>query len=312
MSQTLAAAITKAASRQTYYTFRLLGDRERVEDAYRAYAYFRWVDDTLDAPSDPALGEDARVEQSRFLERQQSLLAACLRGEPPHDTSPHEGLLVELVRDGGPDAAGLHAYLLNMMRVMEFDAARRGRLIWQAELTEYTGWLAIAVTENLHYVIGHGAFAPHDETRYLAVTGAHIVHMLRDTFDDLRLGYYNVPREILEAGGIGPHDVHSEAYRAWVERRVRLARACFDAGRSYFARVRSARHRLAGLAYIARFEWLIETLEREGFRLRPHYADRKSFGAGLRMSWLILSSMLSAPGSVTVSPAIAVSGDAGR
>ena len=59
MSQTLAAAITKAASTQTYYTFRLLGDRERVEDAYRAYAYFRWVDDTLDAPSDPALGERA-------------------------------------------------------------------------------------------------------------------------------------------------------------------------------------------------------------------------------------------------------------
>ena len=46
---TLASSITKAASKQTYYTIRFLVDRERVADAYRAYAYFRWVDDTLDS-----------------------------------------------------------------------------------------------------------------------------------------------------------------------------------------------------------------------------------------------------------------------
>ena len=49
--ETLATSITKAASKQTYYTIRFLADRERVADAYRAYAYFRWVDDTLDAGS---------------------------------------------------------------------------------------------------------------------------------------------------------------------------------------------------------------------------------------------------------------------
>ena len=47
--ETIAASITKAASKQTYYTIRFLADRERVADAYRAYAYFRWVDDRLDA-----------------------------------------------------------------------------------------------------------------------------------------------------------------------------------------------------------------------------------------------------------------------
>jgi hypothetical protein len=35
---TLAASITKAASKQTYYTIRMLVDRESVDDAYRAYA----------------------------------------------------------------------------------------------------------------------------------------------------------------------------------------------------------------------------------------------------------------------------------
>ncbi len=37
----LAASITKAASQQTYYTIRFLADRDRMADAYRAYAYFR-------------------------------------------------------------------------------------------------------------------------------------------------------------------------------------------------------------------------------------------------------------------------------
>ena len=38
---TLAAAMTRRASAQTYATIRLLADRDRAADAFRAYAYFR-------------------------------------------------------------------------------------------------------------------------------------------------------------------------------------------------------------------------------------------------------------------------------
>ena len=69
MNPSPASAITKAASKQTYYTIRLLVDRERVDDAYRAYGYFRWVDDTLDADS------CSRSERTAFLLRQKELLA---------------------------------------------------------------------------------------------------------------------------------------------------------------------------------------------------------------------------------------------
>ncbi len=51
----LAADITRAASKQTYYTIRFLVDRSLVEDAYRAYAYFRWVDDCLDQEKRPRI-----------------------------------------------------------------------------------------------------------------------------------------------------------------------------------------------------------------------------------------------------------------
>jgi phytoene/squalene synthetase len=295
MSGSPAAAITRAASKQTFYTVRFLVDRDRVDDAYRAYAYFRWVDDVLDAetPSGSVPSDGEACERKVFLERQKSLLERCLRGEAPRDVNLQETMLVELVRHNGDQNRGLHAYLRNMMRVMEFDAGRRGRLISQVELDAYTRWLAIAVTEALHHFVGHGAFAPHGETRYLAVSAAHITHMLRDTYADARAGYYNVPREVLEAHHLGPEDVQSVAYRAWVQSRVRLARERFAAGRSYFARVENWRHRLAGFAYIARFAWLLDTIEREEFRLRPAYDERKSVRTGLGMGWRVLSSAIS-------------------
>jgi phytoene/squalene synthetase len=307
MNSNLASAITKEASKQTYYTIRLLVDRPRVEDAYRAYAYFRWVDDVLDAEAPPrsVAGDAERFERLCFLDRQKSLLDQCLRGVVPQDASRHEAMLVELVRRADPLDARLEAYLRHMMLVMDFDVRRRGRLVSQAELNQYTSWLATAVTEAIHYFIGNGAAAPHDETRHLAVSGAHILHMLRDTYGDVRAGYFNIPREVLEAHSIGPADVHTDAYRAWVERRVQLARAHFSAGRSYFARVENWRHRLAGLAYIARFEWLIETLEREDFRPRARYPEGRSLGTGLRMSWHVLGWMIGSPAPRSPSAPIA-------
>jgi phytoene/squalene synthetase len=285
MTTTIAESITKVASTQTYYTIRFLVDRERVDDAYRAYAYFRWVDDLLDAESITG------VARSVFLERQKSLLETCYRGEMPRDANIQERMLVELVQHDHEKNSGLQIYLRNMMQVMDFDAKRRGELISHVELNEYTLWLATAVMECIHYFIGHDEYAPHDETRYLAVSGAHIVHMLRDTDDDLQAGYYNVPREVLETNSIGVQDVGSDVYRNWVKSRVQLAREYFKAGKDYFARVQNPRCRLACYAYIARFEWLLDTMERDGYLLRPQYNERKSARTGLWMAWLTLSSM---------------------
>jgi phytoene/squalene synthetase len=121
--------------------------------------------------------------------------------------------------------------------------------------------------------------------------------MLRDTFEDAKVGYYNIPRETLQENHIGPRDIQSDGYRSWVKSRVQLAREYFRAGKDYLARVQSARCRLACFAYIARFEWLLDTIEREGFYLRPQYQERKSTKIGLRMSWLTLSSLMNLRGA---------------
>ena len=146
-----AESTTESASKQTYYTIRLLVDRERVGDAYRAYAYFRWVDDTLDERFVSA------TKRLAFVERQKSLLETCFQGNFPSNITVEENMLIELVRGDQKKNSGLQLYLRNMMQVMDFDAMRRGRLISQAELNEYTRWLATAVTEAMHYFIGQNS-----------------------------------------------------------------------------------------------------------------------------------------------------------
>ncbi len=276
----LAAAITRAASKQTYYTVRLLVDKARVDDAFRAYAYFRWVDDCLDSN---AL---TMPERLAFLRRQQALVESVYRGTPLDNLTPEESLLVELTREDTDKNSGLYAYISNMMAVMAFDAVRRGRLISQRELNDYTRALGVAVTEALHYYIGHCCHSPHSELRYQAAMGAHIAHMLRDAIDDASVGYYNIPREVLSLHGIDPEDIESQAFRDWVETRVRQARACFKAGRAYLAQVENLRCRVAGYAYIRRFEVVLDAIEREHYVLRAGYPERKSGGRTVDLiSW---------------------------
>ncbi len=288
-SGSLATAVTKAASKQTYYTIRFFVDRERVEDAYRAYGYFRWLDDVLDAET------GTKPEKIAFVNRQKSILEACYCGETPEDLCAEERMLVDLVRNDTEKNSGLQSYLRNMMAVMHFDAERRGQVITEAKLSGYSRALAVAVTEALYYFIGHDDPSPCHEARYLAVTAAHITHMLRDAFEDAEAGYYNIPREYLQAHGLSPRDVESQAYREWVCGRVQLARMYFKAGRECTARVKNLRCRLAGFAYTARFEWMLRAIERDNYCLRSEYPERKSLRAGLWMGWSSLASMFTFP-----------------
>jgi len=284
----LAAAITRSASRQTYYTIRFLVDRSLVADAYRAYGYFRWVDDVIDSNG------GTRDERIAFAHRQKALLDSCYRNETTPDLSPEERILVDLVHNDRENYSGLQVYLRNMMEVMLFDAERRGRLVPQAELSEYSHKLAIAVTEALYFFIGHDDPAPCHEARYMSVIAAHMTHMLRDTLEDVQAGYYNIPREVV-ARGVSAQNVESDLYREWVCGRVQLARGYFKAGRECTAQVRNLRCRLAGYAYTARFEWMLDAIERENYCLRCEYPERKSLQAGLWMAWSVLKELVSLP-----------------
>jgi phytoene/squalene synthetase len=262
-SARLAASITRRGSRRTYDIIRWLVDRGRIDDAMRAYAYFRWVDDTIDITAKD------QASRLRFVERQRILLDRLTAGEMPGSLARQERILADLLASDFDGHPGLRSYLDKMMAVMEFDAARCGQWISAADLERYSDLLSTAVMDALTYFIGHTTTYPDDPSRTLAVRGAHIAHMLRDTVDDLRVGYVNVPCETLQTQQLSPDDFAHPAYRDWVRQRVTLGQACFSNGKHYILRVRNLRAQLAGFMYCWRFENILRTIRRNDYLLRP-------------------------------------------
>jgi phytoene/squalene synthetase len=287
----MAQKITRQASGQTYYTVRTLVPRERQDDAFRAYAYFRWVDDLLDGD---ALQPEERGD---FLSAQKELLSQCLSGRPAINLLSEERMLVDLTQGPLREDPGLLMYLQDMMAVMEFDAQRRDRRINRRELAWYSRRLAMAVTEAVYTFIGDRCGAPRTAERYMAADAAHIVHMLRDLHEDLETGFINIPIEVLSGEKLHTSILVSERVRAWVRERVRTARTYFSAGKAYLDTIENPRCRVAGAWYAARFAGVLNAIEREDFLLRRDYSDCKGVRTRMRMATKGLLAAVTGPAS---------------
>jgi phytoene/squalene synthetase len=276
----LAHSITWTSSKQSYLTARLLADRDLVDDCLRAYAYFRWTDDVVD------ISLQSSTERIAFITRQKMLIENLYGGRRPADLCPEEEMLADLIaHDRDPDS-GLRSFINNFMAVIEFDANRNGRLVSRHELTTYTTWLATAVMDGIQYFIGNSHPYPKTPDRTLAVIGAHLVHMLRDTLEDLPAGFVNIPAEDIQGGGICLEDVESESFCLWVREQVERARVCFQAGKRYIDTLEVLRSKLAGAWYCARFEWYLNAIQRDGYRLRRAYPERQSLAVWVEMAGL--------------------------
>jgi len=281
-SASLARRITWASSKQSYLTAVLLADRALVDDCLRAYAYFRWADDTID------IGLLDWAGRSAFIARQRNLIEKLYRREHVDGLCREERMLADLIaHDRGTDG-GLRSFIDNFMAVIAFDADRQGRPISRQELSRYTSNLATAVMDGIQYFIGNGESYPKTSDRNLAVTGAHITHMLRDVREDLPVGIINVPAEALCDQDIRPLDLDSERFRAWVREQVELARTCFREGKAYIDSLDVLRCKLAGVFYCARFECILDAIERDGYRLRADYPERHCLKVWLGMLRLAL------------------------
>jgi phytoene/squalene synthetase len=279
----LARSITWAGSKQTYYTARLMVDRDLVDDFYRAYAYFRWVDDSIDISSQ---SDDERIS---FTKRQRELIDRLYRNERPDDLTSEEEMAADLISHDRGENSGLQSFIRNMFAIIEFDAYRKGRLISQSELTWYTDSLGKSVTDGIQYFIGNGFPYPASEDRYLATIAAHITHLLRDMSLDMADGFINIPGEYLKAHGTSPEEVDSPHFRAWVRGQVEQARGYFREGKRYLDELDVLRCKIVGYWYCARFEGVLDTIERDGYILRPAYNERRKASTWLKMAWSSVS-----------------------
>lgn len=264
-SAKLARAICRASSMQSYITARVMVDPVLEEDCYRAYSYFRWVDDMVDEVC------RSEAERVQFIQRQRCLVRGLLLGDYPGDLAPEEALMADLVRNrrGSPEL--LRSYVVNFLAIIAFDAVRKGRTVSRRELDWYAATLGQAVTDGIQYFVCNGHDYPDSPARYQAATAAHITHMLRDMRDDIRAGYINVPAEVLAGGQVDLADWSANGNRAWVRKQVRLARRYFREGKTYLDGLGVLRCKIVGYWYCARFEALLARIERDGYVLRAVY-----------------------------------------
>jgi len=286
-SAKLARAITKSSSLQTYLTAVLLVDRGKVDDCCRAYAYFRWVDDSIDAAS------KSSSQCRRFIRGQKRLAKGLYSGKVPAKVSAEEQMLVDLVRNDRKKSPYLKSYIFNFFKILEFDAERRGKAIRDRELKQYSDLLGKAVTDAIFYFIGNGRRYPKAQSRYLAATAAHIAHMLRDYRSDINSGYFNAPKDYLDRLGVSPQDITTPAFKAWAKKRVALARRYLSEGKDYIDSLSSLRCKIAAYWYCARFEDVLSTIESDGYVLRFEYPRRGNLVLYPKMAILALPVMAS-------------------
>ncbi len=282
-SATLARSIVRDCSRQTYFTARLLVDRDLEDDFHRGYAYFRWADDVVD------LAARSHDECIAFIDRQRDLIDASYRGERPADLTPEEEMVADLIgHDRGKDS-GLQSFIRKFLAVIEFDARRRGRPITEEELAWYSDHMGRSVTDGIQYFIANGHPYPSSDGKYLAATAAHVTHMLRDLIADVPEGFGNVPREYLAAHGIDYDGIRGPEVTAWVRERVDLARHYFREGKRYLDGLDVLRCKIAGYWYCTRFEVVLDAIESDGYVLRAEYAERRSLPTWFKIARQALS-----------------------
>ncbi len=278
----LAKSITQRASKQTYFTALYMVDKYLIDDFFRAYAYFRWADDMID---ETLQSNDERIS---FIKRQRELIDLLYKRQSPNGLNRYENIIAVLIEQDQKENSKLQSFIRNMFAIVEFDAYRKGQLINAEQLEWYSDCLAKSATDGLQYFIGNDHQYPVTANRYCAAKGAHIVHLLRDTVDDVRNGFINIPHEYVKQQNIGPSQIEGPAFRAWVQARANQARAYFKEGKSYLESLEVLRCKIVGLCYCARFERVLDIIEKEDYLLRDTYKEKHNSSTLFRMAWLSL------------------------
>jgi phytoene/squalene synthetase len=258
-------------------------DKDLVDDFFRSYAYFRWIDDVIDVSS------KSDEERITFISNQRSLIDKLYEKGPVADLSPEEKILQDLINNDRGENSGLQSFIRNMFAIIEFDAMRKGRLISETELDWYVNTLGKSVTDGLLYFIGNGTQYPVSDNKYQAGIAAHISHLLRDMHQDDLDGFINIPQEYLIKKNITHKDMDDPAFKDWVRKRVELARGFFIEGKKYLNELDVLRCKIVGYWYCARFEVVLDTIERDAYTLRKGYHERRRISTWLKILWLGLS-----------------------
>lgn len=230
--------------------------------AYALYDYFRTLDDYVDDPGIP------RRDKTEYLRRQYALIRGLYQDGKLADADP----IAEVVRYDCRHGLRLEPNILRMFRVFDFDEARGGHTVTRQELAAYSRDLALSYL---------GIFLNFIEPRYQfneddvqLAYGCHQVHMLRDHFVDLSIGYINLADEEMREYGIRPGGHVEPGFRNWVRQKVREIEGCLTRGKERVMSAPFLKVKLAAFLYCFRYEVVLRRLKESDYLLRKDYPVR--------------------------------------
>ncbi|MHA1994146.1 MAG: squalene/phytoene synthase family protein [Candidatus Hodarchaeales archaeon] len=278
----IARSYVKESHKQTYLIILLMVDKKLTDECFKAYAYFRWLDNVVDENNLP------QNEVRAIISRQKELINQLYNQEKIKPTSQEEEFLIDLIRKDRNENSYLQSYIRNFTSILEFDSTRKHKIVSNDKIRWYHQTVGKAVTDCIFHFIGNGAHYPESKKCYLAAEAAHITHMLRDYIEDVRSGYLNISKEDLNVYEISPDMVNNPAFREWVKGRVSLSRQFFCEGKKYIDQLGVLRTKITAYWFCSRFEKVLDIIEKDGYKLRREYDSSKKFLLALRMVWIAL------------------------
>lgn len=267
---------------QTYLIIRFLVDKNLVDDCYRAYAYFRWVDDVIDDSS------TTNSERVAFIQRQRALVDGLYKNKSPECLLKQEELIVDLINNDRIENSGLRSFIENFLAIIEFDTQRRGHFVTQNELRLYSNRIGIAVTDAIQYFIKNGHPYPKHPNQYAAATAAHLTHILRDIHEDFAVGYINIPAEYMHKNNLNPEHLDDYALQNWVHAQVKAAREGFRLGKHYIDQLEVLHCKIAAHLFCDRFEVVLNSLERSDYSLHASLNERSKLPNWMGNMWVVI------------------------
>ena len=230
------------------------------------YEYFREIDDYIDE------ADGDRDEKMRFLDQRIEFLDGIYRGDYTQPVVPLDREILKVVRYDLAKGSHLRAAILRMFEVFRFDAARKGRLITGSEILASSRALSHSFVEMLLYFVNQGY--EYKESDLLLAHACHLIHMIRDYFNDQRLGYINIPKDEIARYNIKLDRTDDSNFRAWLRDRVYFIKRLLRRGEAGLSSIPDFRIRLIARLFSFRYEIVLKRIEENGYQLQTRYSSK--------------------------------------
>ena len=224
------------------------------------YSYLRWVDDFIDN-----INIDKK-EQKNLLLAQIKIINSLYDKNKPEINNHFEKTISEVIDFDIKNGCVLKTVIKEMFEVFDFDIKRKKSIPDFEGFNEYSKKIGAAYTRALLFFLAPSL--PYREEYSVSAYASHQVHLLRDFIIDKESGYFNISKEEIDKYHIKDTLQQDEAFSLWLKDKIWNIKNLFTEGKKAFAEIPILKVRLTGHLYCSRYERVIRSIERNGYKLK--------------------------------------------